>query len=101
VSVTAPSKEEAGYLGRTAVEGRLAACAQVSGPLSSTYWWEGEVITAPEYLLTLKTTSDRLPVLVEAIRKAHSFEVPEIVVLPIVAGDSAYLAWIADETRER
>ena len=100
VNVTAPSKDEAGSLGRMAVERRLAACAQVSGPLSSTYWWEGEVMSAPEYLCTLKTRSDRLPALMEAVKEAHSYEVPEIVAIPIAAGDSAYLAWIEDETRE-
>ncbi len=100
VSVTAPSRDEAASLGRMAVERRLAAGAQVSGPLSSTYWWEGEVMSAPEYLCVLKTRSGRLPALIEAVKEAHSYEVPEIVALPIVAaGDSAYLAWIEGETR--
>jgi periplasmic divalent cation tolerance protein len=84
-----------------AVERRLAACAQVSGPLSSTYWWEGVVMSTSEYLCTLKTRSGRLPALIEAVREAHSYEVPEIVALPMTAGDPAYLAWIEEETRQR
>jgi periplasmic divalent cation tolerance protein len=64
-------------------------------------WWEGEITWASEYLVTLKTTSDQLPSLLAAVKEAHSYEVPEIVATPIVAGDSAYLAWIKDETRER
>jgi periplasmic divalent cation tolerance protein len=100
VSVTAPSRDEAASLGRMAVERRLAACAQVSGPRTSTYWWEGEVISAPEYLCTLKTRSGRLPALIEAVKEAHTYEVPEIVALPMTAGDSAYLAWIEAETTE-
>jgi periplasmic divalent cation tolerance protein len=101
VSVTAPSEEEARSLGRMAVERRLAACAQVSGPISSTYWWEGEVTSATEFVCTLKTSSDRLPALMDGVTQAHSYAVPEIVAVPIAAGDSAYLAWIGDETRQR
>jgi periplasmic divalent cation tolerance protein len=101
VSVTAPSAEEAQRLGRMAVEGRLAACAQVSGPIASTYWWEGKVTSASEYVCTLKTTSDRLPSLMAAVREAHGYEVPEIVASPIDAGDPAYLSWIEDETLDR
>jgi periplasmic divalent cation tolerance protein len=99
VSVTAPSEEEAGSLGRMAVEHRLAACAQVSGPISSTYWWEGEVTSASEYVCTLKTSGARLPALLDAVAQAHTYEVPEIVAVRIAAGDSGYLAWIGDETR--
>jgi periplasmic divalent cation tolerance protein len=101
VSVTAPTEEEACALGRVSVEGRLAACSQVSGPVTSTYWWEGEVTSATEYVCTLKTAADRLPALMEAVKEAHSYEVPEIVAVPLAAGDSAYLAWIEDETAER
>jgi periplasmic divalent cation tolerance protein len=99
VTVTAPSEEEAAALGRTAMEGRLAACAQVSGPITSTYWWEGEVTTALEYVVTMKTTADRLPSLMATVKDAHTYEVPEIVATPIAAGDADYLAWIEDVTR--
>lgn len=98
VSVTAPSEEEARSLGRMAVERRLAACAQVSGPIWSTYRWEGEVTSAAEYLCTLKTAADRLPALMDAVKQEHSYVVPEIVAVPIAAGDAAYLEWIGDET---
>jgi len=101
VTVTAPSEEEAAALGRTAMEGRLAACAQVSGPITSTYWWEGEVTSASEFVCTLKTSADRLPALVDAVKEAHRYELPEIVAVPIAAGDPAYLAWIGEETRKR
>jgi periplasmic divalent cation tolerance protein len=101
VSVTAPTEEEAGSLGRMAVERRLAAGAQVSGPIWSIYWWEGEVTTASEYVCTLKTSSARLPALMAAVKEAHSYKVPEIVALPVAAGDAAYLGWIGDETGVR
>jgi periplasmic divalent cation tolerance protein len=99
VTVTAPDEAEASALGQMAVHGRLAACAQVSGPITSTYRWEGQVTSTPEYVCTLKTTSHRLPALVAAVRQAHSYDVPEIVATAIAAGDGDYLAWIDDETK--
>jgi periplasmic divalent cation tolerance protein len=99
VTVTASTEAEAAALGRMAVEGRLAACAQVSGPITSTYWWKDQVTTSAEYLCTLKTSSHRLPALMAAVRLAHTYEVPEIVATAIVAGDSDYLSWIDDETK--
>jgi periplasmic divalent cation tolerance protein len=99
VSVTAPSAEEANALGRMVVESRLAECAQISGPIVSTYRWEGEVTQASEWLCTMKTATDRLDALMAATRAAHSYQVPEIVATPITAGDPAYLAWIDESTR--
>jgi periplasmic divalent cation tolerance protein len=99
VTITAPSAEEAAQLGRLAVEGRLAACAQVSGPITSTYRWEGEVTETTEWLCVLKTAAARVEALVAAVRGAHSYEVPEILVTPVVGGDPDYLKWVAAETR--
>jgi len=98
VSVTASSADEAERLGRMAVERRLAACAQVSGPITSTYWWEGEVTTSTEWVCTLKTTAHRVESLTEALRTSHSYELPEIIATPIVTGDHAYLAWVETAT---
>ncbi|WP_308441841.1 divalent-cation tolerance protein CutA [Microbispora siamensis] len=58
---------------------RLAACAQVVAPISSTYWWAGEVQQAEEWLLLMKTTADRFEDLAACVRELHSYEVPEIV----------------------
>lgn len=101
VQVTAASADEAGALGRRAVEHRLAACAQVSGPVTSTYWWQGAVTSATEWVCTLKTVADRVDELASVLRAAHSYEVPEIVVMPVVAGDPDYLAWVEAETAAR
>jgi len=98
VSVTAPTQEEASRLGRLAVESRLAACAQVSGPLTSTYWWEGAVCVADEWLCVLKTTADMVAPLTDVVRAAHSYDTPEIVVTPVVGGDEDYLTWVRIET---
>ena len=99
VKVTAPTADDAERLGRMAVECRLAACAQVSGPITSTYWWEGEMTSAREWLCVLKTTSTLVEPLTEALRSGHSYETPEIIATCIAGGDRSYLAWIDGETR--
>jgi len=98
VVTTTDSREEADRLARSAVEGRLAACAQVAGPVTSTYWWEGAVQTATEWQCVLKTTAARFDALRAHLEREHSYETPEIVATPIVAGGAAYLDWIRRET---
>jgi periplasmic divalent cation tolerance protein len=77
---------------------RLAACAQVVGPVRSSYHWEGEVRVALEWLVVAKTTDARLAQLTARIQALHSYDVPEIVSLAIAAGNPEYLRWIRDET---
>lgn len=98
VTVTAPTADEATSLGRMAVERRLAACAQVSGPIASTYRWQGEVQSASEWVTTCKTKAACLGSLMDALRAAHSYEVPEIIAASVEAGDRDYLAWVVTET---
>ncbi len=98
VLTTTDSQEEASRLGHLAIEQRLAACAQVDGPVTSTYWWQGSMETATEWHLWLKTTGARLDSLIDLIRTEHSYDVPEIIASPITAGNAAYLDWIAKET---
>jgi periplasmic divalent cation tolerance protein len=97
---TTDSREAAEALSRSAVEARVAACAQVVGPMKSTYWWEGKVETAEEWYVGFKTTAERYPALEAHIREHHSYDVPEIVLMPIVAGNPAYLEWVTTETRD-
>ncbi|SRR6266700_1086514 len=98
ILTTTDSREEADRLGRLAVERRLAACAQVTGPVTSTYWWQGAMETATEWHVWLKTTGARLESLIALIRSEHTYDVPEVIATPIVAGNPAYLEWIATET---
>lgn len=77
---------------------RLAACAQVVGPVRSSYHWEGEVRVALEWLVVAKTTDARLAELTARIQALHSYDVPEIVTFAIAAGNPEYLRWIRDET---
>jgi periplasmic divalent cation tolerance protein len=99
VQTTTDSRAEAVELARAAVEARLCACAQVSGPVASTYWWEGSVERAEEWVLTLKLPASGYQPLADFITRRHSYDEPEIVALPIVAGSESYLSWIEEETR--
>jgi periplasmic divalent cation tolerance protein len=100
VTTTLPDREAATRIGRRLVEERLAACAQVVGPVSSVYWWQGEVESAGEWYCHLKTTSARVPALIGRIRELHPYDTPEIVALPVVEGDAAYLRWIAESVAD-
>jgi periplasmic divalent cation tolerance protein len=101
VTTTTDSEAEAQSLATIAVENRLAACAQVLSPIRSVYWWEGKMESAQEWVVLLKTTAARVDQLIQRLRSEHSYDTPEIVAVPIVAGHPAYLKWIAEETREQ
>ncbi|HYA68332.1 MAG TPA: divalent-cation tolerance protein CutA [Acidimicrobiales bacterium] len=101
VTVTAPNQDEALRLSRMAVERRLAACGQVSGPITSTFWWQGGMESVPEWSCTFKTTGERVGPLMDAVRAEHSYDVPEIIAFRIESGDPDYLAWLDSEARSR
>ena len=98
VQTTTDSRAEAMELAHDAVQARFAACAQVAGPIASTYWWESGIERAEEWLVVLKLPADRYPALADFLTERHSYDEPEIVATPIVAGSAAYLDWIAAET---
>ena len=84
------------------VERRLAACVnEIGAPVRSVYRWKGKVETAEEFLLVIKTTKRRFAALRAAIVELHSYDVPEIIALPVVEGSRAYLDWIAGSVRTR
>jgi periplasmic divalent cation tolerance protein len=99
VFCTAGSEAEAAKIAGALVERRLAACVNVVPGVSSTYRWEGAVHTDSEWLLIVKTRRDRFDEIRAAIRELHSYELPEIVMLDITAGDPGYLAWIDDSLK--
>jgi periplasmic divalent cation tolerance protein len=100
VTTTLPDRDTANRIGRRLVEERLAACAQVVGPVASVYWWQGEVETAGEWYCHLKTTAARVDALIARVRELHPYETPEIVALPVTEGDPAYLRWIASSVAD-
>lgn len=97
VVTTTTCKAEAQAIARAIVERRLAACAQVLGPVTSTYWWEGKLETNHEWQCWIKTRRDLYEQVEQAIRQLHSYAVPEILAIPVVAGSESFLAWIDDE----
>jgi periplasmic divalent cation tolerance protein len=101
VQTTTDSRAEAMELVRAAVEARLAACGQVAGPVASTYWWNDEIERAEEWFAFLKLPADRYDELAAFLTERHSYDEPEIVATPIVAGSASFLGWIRDETRPR
>lgn len=98
LTTTTDSAEAAEELARGIVEARLGACVQVVGPVRSVYRWDGEVRVDQEWQCVVKTTADRLDELTAHITARHSYEVPEIVVTPVVAGSDAYLGWVRAES---
>lgn len=97
ISTTTASKEDAARISSVIVEKRLAACAQVIGPITSTYWWKDKIEEEEEWLCIMKSTNDRYNELEKTIKDLHPYEVPEIVAVPIVAGSQEYLEWLKKE----
>lgn len=97
VLVTCPSVPLARKIARAVVQERLAACVNVvRSPVESFYTWKGKLESAREHLLLIKTTAARLPQLEREVKRLHTYEVPEFVVLEITGGSDEYLAWLAD-----
>ena len=96
VLTTVGSEEEAGVIAGLLVERRLAACVQVVGPIVSRYRWQGAIEEAREWQCLVKTTGAAYAAVEATIREAHSYDEPEIIATPIVAGSAGYLAWIED-----
>ena len=105
------TKASAQAIATTVVERRLAACVQIIGPITSTYWWQGEIETAEEWaaslpftvewLCVIKSRQDLYARLEEAIREVHPYDVPEILAMPVTAGSKSYLEWLDRELDQR
>ncbi|HEY0639920.1 MAG TPA: divalent-cation tolerance protein CutA [Pseudonocardiaceae bacterium] len=98
VTTTVDDVEVALRLARGVVAARLGACAQVVGPVTSVYRWEGEVREDQEWQVQVKTTAERVAALTEHLLAAHPYDVPEVVATPITGGSAAYLGWVTTET---
>jgi periplasmic divalent cation tolerance protein len=101
VLVTCGTLEESRKIARTMVEKHLAACVNiVTHAVESFYMWEGKLENGSEYLLVMKTSEERAEELKKAVLDMHSYDTPEFVVLPIVAGAEGYLKWVGESVRE-
>ena len=97
IHTTTEKREEAQSIARDVVERRLAACAQVLGPIASTYWWKGRIEEAEEWMCIMKSRIDLYEKLEATIRRIHPYEEPEILAVPIRAGSRGYLNWLDRE----
>ena len=94
---TCGSREEAEKLARRLLEARLAACVNVIMQIQSFYWWQGKIEDSQEWLLIIKTARDLFDKVRAVLETAHSYELPEVLALPIVDGSPNYLAWLDRE----
>lgn len=99
VTTVVDARSVADLLAAAAVAGRLAACAQVGGPMDSTYWWQSRMETTREWSVHFKTAPDRVEALVDHLRGSHPYEVPEILVHWVEGGNPDYTAWVHEQTR--
>jgi len=99
ILTTAGNQEEANRLSELLVSRRLAACVQVSN-IQSCYLWKGKIVNEPEHLLLIKTMAYLYHEVEKAIVENHSYEIPEIVLLPISQGLDRYLGWVEENTRQ-
>lgn len=96
--VTFDDRDKGEALARTIVGERLAACAQIDGPITSVFWWEGEPQTEEEWRVEFKTRTALLDALTARVLELHEYDTPQVVALPITGGSEAYLQWMRDET---
>jgi periplasmic divalent cation tolerance protein len=100
VLLTCESMRQAQKIANVVVEKRLAACVNIlGGAIQSIYRWKGSVENAKEILMVIKTTEGRLAELERQVKRLHSYDVPEFVVLPIVAGSRGYLGWLKESVK--
>ncbi|WP_246574203.1 divalent-cation tolerance protein CutA [Streptomyces genisteinicus] len=98
VTTTTDSAEKARALAQGAVEARLAACAQISAPVTSVYHWQQAIETAEEWQVVFKTTPARYDALEAHLTAAHDYDTPEIIAVPAVRAAAAYADWVRAET---
>jgi len=98
ILVTAGSEPEAEKIARALVEERLAACVNIISPIRSIYRWEGKVQDDHEWLLVIKTQATHFAAIEARVKALHSYQVPEVIALPIVAGSEQYLGWLVSES---
>ena len=96
VIVTCPSQQEAESIAEAVVEQRLAACVNVAGPVRSFFRWEGALQKEAEWLLFVKSISERLEELCQELARLHSYDVPEIIAVPVSGGSEKYLKWLEE-----
>ncbi|TWU00724.1 Divalent-cation tolerance protein CutA [Botrimarina colliarenosi] len=100
VATTTPDRATADAIAAALVEQRLAACVQISGPITSVYRWEGAVETGQEWLCTAKTTAERWLEVERLVTELHPYETPELIATPITHASPVYAEWLREQVAE-
>jgi len=99
VFITAGTEQEGDSIARLLVERRKVACINMIPRVRSLFWWQDKIDSTEESLLIAKTMASLVPDIVSLVREVHSYEVPEIIAMPVTGGNEGYLKWVADETK--
>jgi len=97
ITTTTGTREVAERIAAELIDLRLAACVQVSGPITSVYRWQGQVENEEEWLCTAKSSREKLSAIQELLKRLHPYEVPELIATPIIGGSEAYLKWLVEQ----
>ena len=97
LTTTTGKRQDAEQIASELVSRRLAACVQVTGPVVSTFRWQGKIETAEEWTCTIKTIGARLPDIRKLFQEIHPYEVPEVIAIPIIDGGPDYLKWLEEQ----
>jgi periplasmic divalent cation tolerance protein len=97
ITTTAGTRHDAEQIAAELVSRRLAGCVQVSGPIQSTYHWQGKIETTEEWMCTAKTSRDQLSSIQNVLGEIHRYDVPELIATPIVGGSEKYLKWLEEQ----
>jgi periplasmic divalent cation tolerance protein len=100
IFITASSDKEADKIAALLLDQRKAACVNTLNGVKSAFWWKGKVDSAQESLLIIKTSASVLPEVIDLVKKVHSYEIPEIIALPIIGGNDDYLKWLDNEVKK-
>ncbi|MCU0652518.1 MAG: divalent-cation tolerance protein CutA [Candidatus Omnitrophica bacterium] len=96
ILVTASSKVEAEKIAKALLKNKCAACVNIITGIKSLFRWQGKIDAAKEILLVIKSKKSKLPKIIKLVKSMHSYEVPEIIALPVIGGEKKYLRWIND-----
>lgn len=99
VLITAKDKKEAEKISRLLIKNRLAACVNIVNGVKSLFWWQGKVDQAKEAILIVKSRKEKFAKIAKLVKANHSYDLPEIIAIPIVSGFKPYLNWINDSLR--
>ena len=99
ILVTAANKKEARRIAKSLINHKFAACVNIISGMESFFWWKGKIDSAKEVLLIIKSRKEKLPQIIRLVKSIHSYEIPEIISLPITTGFKPYLKWIDESLR--